>query len=372
MPKDHLIGDLYEAALREDGFLEVFQTVVEAMGASGFHMFSWDPVRKLPHLSVHTCDRHWEAVVALYDQYYGALDPRRAFVQEAAPGKFVFCQDYLSDADVARSEFYQDFHIPTGFRYLAGVRMARPEAADILLGLLRTSDRPAYSSDDRATFAGMACHLQRSINLWQDARVLHRDAALGNELMAQLGLAVFALDRDRKVVFVNHAAEAMLRATTCLKLIHGQLVAAAAAENEGMQAAIARAAKSRHGESVALRARPGQQPEIFLNITRLPGHDARAVFGHAEVLVTARCRGRAALVTARQLQQAFGLSAAEAAVGEALIGGKTPDEYAGSADVSISTIRTQLRAIFEKTGTRSQAEAVGAMLWVISQAADRT
>ncbi|MFX5574627.1 hypothetical protein ABTD77_19505, partial [Acinetobacter baumannii] len=33
----------------------------------------------------------------------------------------------------------------------------------------------------------------------------------------------------------------------------------------------------------------------------------------------------------------------------------------------LSTVRSQLRAIFEKTCTRSQAEAVGAMLWVLSQ-----
>ncbi|MCY1222872.1 hypothetical protein D9M72_349790 [compost metagenome] len=53
---------------------------------------------------------------------------------------------------------------------------------------------------------------------------------------------------------------------------------------------------------------------------------------------------------------------------EALICGKTPDEYAASARVSLATVRTQLRAIFDKTNTRSQAEAVGAMLWVLSQA----
>jgi len=62
------------------------------------------------------------------------------------------------------------------------------------------------------------------------------------------------------------------------------------------------------------------------------------------------------------LRQAFGLSAAESAVAEALVSGKAPDEYAASAGVSLATVRSQLRAIYEKTRTRSQAEAVGAML----------
>ncbi|PLQ00247.1 helix-turn-helix transcriptional regulator [Cupriavidus pauculus] len=369
MLRDHLIGDLYEAAVQHDGFLEVFQTVVEALGASGFHMFSWDPERNAPHLSAYTSDRHWDSVVALYDQYYGALDPRREVVAKAAIGEFQFCQDYLSEAEVGRSEFYQDFHIPTGFRYLAGARLARPGSDDILLGLLRMNDRPAYSDQERHGISGMAIHLQRAINLWQDACVLNRDAAIGSELMAQLGVAVFALDGDLKLVFANKSAEAVLRATTCLRLNHGKLSATVAAENARLQAAMAHTLRSRQGESVALRPAPGLPPEIFLGISRLSGAATRMTFSHAEILVTVRRRSSVPMVRARQLQQAFGLTAAEAAVGEALIGGKTPDEYATAAGVSVATVRTQLRAIFEKTGSRSQAEAVGAMLYLPTQTA---
>jgi DNA-binding NarL/FixJ family response regulator len=61
------------------------------------------------------------------------------------------------------------------------------------------------------------------------------------------------------------------------------------------------------------------------------------------------------------------LSSAEAAVAEALLCGKTPDECAASTGVALTTIRTQLRAIYEKTHSRNQAEAVGRMLWVLPQ-----
>ncbi|KWR88444.1 LuxR family transcriptional regulator [Cupriavidus sp. IDO] len=368
LPTDDLIGDLYEAALRQEGFLDVFQLVTESLGANVFHMFSWDGLRNAPQLSIYTPDVNWDAVIQRYEQYYGALDPRRAFVERAATGEFVFCQDHLSEQDVARSEFFQDYQIPSGLRYLTGVRLARAGGDDILLGLLRAKERPPYTERDRAAAASMAGHLQRSINLWQDARILHRDAALGNELMEQLGLAVFALDRNSRVVFVNQAAEAMLRATSCLRLDHQRLAATVAAENDGLQAAMARVEKTRKGESLALRAASGAPPEIFLSIAYLPGRDTRAAFGDATILVTARRRGTTPLVSARQLQEAFRLTVAEAAVAEALIRGKAPDEYAASAGVSLATVRTQLRAIYDKTNTRSQAEAVGAMLWVLSQA----
>ncbi len=34
LPRDQLIGDLYEAAVRQDGFLDTFQTVTEVLGAN--------------------------------------------------------------------------------------------------------------------------------------------------------------------------------------------------------------------------------------------------------------------------------------------------------------------------------------------------
>ncbi len=369
LPRDQLVGDLYEAAVRQKGFLDAFQTVTEVLGANVFHMFSWDAVRNAPHLSIYTPDVRWDEVIARYDQFYGAFDPRRRFVEQARIGQFVNCDEHLSEQEVSRSEFFQDFQIPAGFRYLMGVRLARPNSDEIFLGLLRARDRTPYTQEERAAAAGMAGHLQRAINLWQDARVLHRDAALGTELMEQLGLAVFALDRHSRVVFVNAAAESALRATTSLKLEHGRLVASTAADNAGLQAAIGRVAKTRQGESLALPATSGAPPDVFLSITMLPAADTRAVFGHATMLITARQRGTAPLVTARQLRQAFGLTTAEAAVAEALISGKTADEYASSAAVSVATVRSQMRMIYEKTHTRSQTEAVGAMLWVLSQKA---
>ncbi|KVO27421.1 LuxR family transcriptional regulator [Burkholderia ubonensis] len=367
MQRDRLIGDLYEAALRPDTFFEVFHQVSESLGANVFHMFSWDTARNAPQFSIYSPRAELETVVALYDQYYGALDPRRGFVEKAPLGEFVCCQDHLTEQDVARSEFFQDYQIPSGIRYLMGVRLARPGGDDILLGLLRAYGRPPYTPEERAALSGMAGHLQRAINLWQDARVLHRDAALGAELMEELGLAVFALDRHARVVFVNRAAESMLRATTCLKLEHGHLSAASAPHNDALKAALARVAKTRNGESLALAGSLNAAHEIFLGIAALAGPALHAAFGGATILVTARRRSAAPLVVAQQLRQAFGLSSAEAAVAEALIGGKTPDECAASAGVSLATIRTQLRAIYEKTHSRNQAEAVGRMLWVLPQ-----
>lgn len=367
MLKDHLIGDLYEAAIRQDDFLEVLQRTAEAVGANAFHMFSWDPANNCPRFSVYTPASQLDAVVAIYEAYYGALDPRRELVQRAPAGALVACQDHITDRDVDRSEFYQDFQLPTsGHRYLMGTRLPRPGGSETLLGLLRNKGRKPYTDADRKTAASLIPHLHRAIDLWQDAKDLHRDAALGTELMEQLGLAVFALEKEGRVVFSNKAGEALLSAGTALRLRHGRLAAPHAPDNDALLAAILRVARSRRGESLALRNATGATHDLFMSIAGFPGQTL-TTFGSASVLVTARTRGNAPPVTARQLHQAFGLTPAEASVAEALMEGTSPEDYANTKGVSPNTVRYQVRAVLAKTNSRSQVKAVSTMLSILSQ-----
>jgi DNA-binding CsgD family transcriptional regulator len=58
------------------------------------------------------------------------------------------------------------------------------------------------------------------------------------------------------------------------------------------------------------------------------------------------------------LEQIFGLTRAEARLTLLLVSGKTLNEVAEMLNLSVATVRTQLRAVFEKTHTHRQAELV--------------
>jgi DNA-binding CsgD family transcriptional regulator len=55
----------------------------------------------------------------------------------------------------------------------------------------------------------------------------------------------------------------------------------------------------------------------------------------------------------------FSLSCAEAALMAALVRGNSVGDWARERNVSVATVRTQLRSLFEKTGTDTQARLVG-------------
>lgn len=54
----------------------------------------------------------------------------------------------------------------------------------------------------------------------------------------------------------------------------------------------------------------------------------------------------------------FGLSLTDAKLAEALVLGLSPGDYATRAGISLSTVRTRLRSMFEKKLTRRQTEPV--------------
>ncbi len=62
------------------------------------------------------------------------------------------------------------------------------------------------------------------------------------------------------------------------------------------------------------------------------------------------------------LQQLYGLTPAEARLAEAMAGGGPLKAAAERFGVTLGTVRIQLKAVFAKTGTRSQADLVRLLL----------
>jgi DNA-binding CsgD family transcriptional regulator len=62
------------------------------------------------------------------------------------------------------------------------------------------------------------------------------------------------------------------------------------------------------------------------------------------------------------VRELYGLTPAEAAITAALALGRSVEDAAKAKRVSLATLRSHLRSIFAKTGTRRQAELVSIAL----------
>lgn len=90
--------------------------------------------------------------------------------------------------------------------------------------------------------------------------------------------------------------------------------------------------------------------------------DANAVERRRGAMLILHESGQVSLPLPEQLKSLYGLTQAEARLALKLCEGNTPAKCAKNMGVCITTIRTQLRALMEKTGSHRQTELISKLL----------
>ncbi|MBP1184026.1 helix-turn-helix transcriptional regulator [Methylobacterium sp. PvR107] len=167
------------------------------------------------------------------------------------------------------------------------------------------------------------------------------------------GLAV--TDRCGRVQFLNRAARAYL-GRGLLRLEQGCLRGTKPADAAALRRIVADAAAG-HGGSARLEGEGA--PLLVAACAILPS--AGAVPGGA-VLLRLVDPAAARLPTAAMLQEQFGFTPAEAALAGDILAGNDLAASAARRRITRNTARVHLRHLFEKTGTRRQAELMRLLL----------
>jgi DNA-binding CsgD family transcriptional regulator len=97
----------------------------------------------------------------------------------------------------------------------------------------------------------------------------------------------------------------------------------------------------------------------------------RAIHPRAALLVYLTVPEAQRHATALQLMQMFGLTQAEARLAHALVQGSTVDEYAEAQGLAMPTVRSQVRAVLDKTRTARQQDLVRLLSAIPSARAPR-
>lgn len=177
-------------------------------------------------------------------------------------------------------------------------------------------------------------HFQRAVRLWLRTAELRQRAAIGEQVMDAIELGVVAIPDAGDMKYANRLAEARLREGKLLVMRQGKLAA------KGLGAP----GLSDIGTCYVTVLPVGSSGPLALRI-----HPATllVLIGHAR---------RRRTITVQQLVVIFGLTPAEARLARSQSGGESMAAYAEANDVSINTLKTQLKSVFAKTGTTRQAE----------------
>ncbi|MDB5370757.1 MAG: putative Transcriptional regulator, LuxR family protein [Roseomonas sp.] len=290
------------------------------------------------------------------------IQPYRKFGQ----GELALSQDYLLERHVASSEFYTDFLAPRlGDSFFnAGMYSVLGPDKILFLGLQRARRAGAYEPHHARPLRTAWPHLLRAIRLRERLRHLEGRHALAADALDALTGGVIVLDATRQVIFANRAAERMLREACASMHDNGRLRLPSAQDDNRLSLLLSQATREVRPVGAGMRCPRAEQmqPLTLLVAPFQPQQRQREAGSRNLALVLISDPREQPPDLASQLAPLFGLTRAEAEVGAALAAGQSPEDIAAARRVSIVTIRSQVRALMAKTGTRRQGEVIRLLL----------
>lgn len=107
---------------------------------------------------------------------------------------------------------------------------------------------------------------------------------------------------------------------------------------------------------------PTRRSAAQLSLSRIYSRSHSQFTGAAELLLILSHVEHRRVATLKQLGELFRLSVAEARLARALAAGLTPDEYADKHNISITTVRSHIKAALEKLEVRRMPDLVRIVL----------
>ena len=301
---------------------------------------------------------------------FHALEPWRRATLQHEPGRVLIDSESRALSEVTSSPQYTRWLQTTGNRSRCFAHLRPRAEITVFLGFARGSNRPAFSRNCVKELEALLPHLLNAMRLNQTINELTVMHDVAEERYGTLGVGVFLLTAEAHVLYASRAARRILELGLGLSVEDRRLRCAVSRDQEALykliesQARIAGRPGYIAGESMALQRPQGQDASLSLMIApyhnRLQVRSVTASVG--QVLMLVFDPSYRAPTREQALQHLYGLSPAEAELAGALAAGKRLEQIARESGVSKETLRSRLRRIFLKTGTRRQAELLTVLL----------
>lgn len=302
---------------------------------------------------------HWTAsdtVREIFSDYVNdgwfARCSRRVCIMNASEPAFFTEQDFWSEDQMGADPIYRDFFRPRGLGWSAGTALRVPSGDNIVFSIERALERGPIERDYVDTLNALRPHLARSALI--SARLGLQRAEGATDVLTALRLPALLIDDTGRVVEANEMIQAM--ADQIGFRAGNRILLTDRAANEVLFAMLGAIGTPDGVRSCSLPLRDGlAQPVGVLHMLPVR-RTACDIFGHGYALLVLTPVGTDKSPSLDLMRSLFDLTRSEARVAQGLATGKTAEEIATEGDVAITTVRSQIRRVLEKTGCGRQAE----------------
>ena len=343
-----LLAVIYEAAAIPSQWPVVLGRLAALVSAFGSGIVSLDNSQTMRFITTDNYRASYERVLDRLKSYDNVRPQRMV-----ARGYFGFMTDLdlCTPEELEADPLYIEGLYPYGLGWTMGAPIPSPSADLAFFDFARKKADGPFGEAEKQTLDAYRPHLARAA-LMATRLELQRAQATVNTL-AVLGLPGAVVNRGGRVVAANALFDTL--APRVAIGAFDALVLSDTAQNALLHKGLMAERLDQVG-SIPIAA-ADLAPALVVHLVPVQRSAQDVFIGASHIVLVTPVTAPAAPLT-NLLAGLFDLTPAEAAVARGIASGDSIPQFAKRNGVSPETVRTQLRAVFEKTGTRRQVDLV--------------
>ncbi len=345
---DSLILDrLYEAAADDDDWVVFLDDLSKLFSCPGGQFLCYDNLGKRLVSSFFSSGIARE-MHERYAEVWLTRDPRLRPDRDSHPMQWNHLQADAHGGATMADCFYHGFLSPAGISHMITLRADGDDGVLAMLTLFHGIGQTPLGVVESACLERLRPHLLRAMRLHIRYRQSQRQTMLLTQALDSLDYPVMIAEPSGRLVYRNREAEGWLAKSPYFLLREGQLTA----RDMDMQCRFKIALREQRRVLLPLRCPNGGWAQQLVILPMSAGREPSVS------LVVAVDPGAQLCLSMEDVQLLFGLTNASARVALGLSEGRSLSEIARDNQVSVNTIRTQVKQIMDRTGARRQADLV--------------
>lgn len=347
-----LLTLLYECVAQPAQWPVFLAALADAGAAPSANVVLHDLTTRRAQAIVHGID---PSELAKYHEYYSTINPWIPPDRPEAPeGNIADSDDFLAAHRLRKTEFYADWGRRNDVVHSIIANLRFRSGKLLMVGLNRGDRHGRHSQQTRDLLAFLVPHLTRVINL-QDV-LSHADAFRSG--LDGVSFPVFVVDGQGRVLEMTDCGREMADRRDGVAIVHSVLRPTTAQAQSEFVACLGRLSRDGLSRATLVRVARGSSRDIVLVVAECRSPFQTFWQQASRFVVTVLDSATSSHQGLAAAAQLYGLTNAEAKLLKALLEAGSLDKALGRLSIARNTAKTQLRQVFQKTGTRRQSELV--------------
>jgi len=300
-----------------------------------------------------------------YASHYVNTNPWLEHCAVRKVGLGIYSDEIIPPEELLRTEFYNDWLVPNNIACSIGVTIDKNGDCPLIISTVTSRADPEANSEFSEQLTRIAPHLRRAARFYRDSPSRWSGFDAGGSLFDAMDVGVVLVGENGRIKTISRTGQELLDGGTLMSISPlGQL----RLRNDGAQAVLRDMLKRSYAAQKTV--------SMYLNGTKLTlvavEKDRISLYfeGPTVALLVEKPGNGKRSNDLDEFAGVYGLTMGERRALSGIVNGKTVTQIAEEADLSRETIRTQLKSLYSKTATGSQAELLRLAHWFWTRPGD--